>query len=177
VLDDRCTLKWRRRPRAQPERVGTMLIFKTLHILSMVAMVTIEIGAESLYAFTISRRDVRGLAAVNRLLEQLRAGPASIGAFISGVGFGLLTAATGGFDFLDGWLVAAYVLLVIFLVTTTLFLRGALKLGRAAVEAESGTRSADEVVRQMAVSRALPAFLVDLGVVVAFIADMVVKPF
>jgi uncharacterized membrane protein len=154
-----------------------MLIFKTLHILSMVAMVTIEIGAEFLYAYTISRRDVRGLATVHRLLEKVRAGPASIGAFISGVVFGLLTAATGGFDFLDGWLIAAYALVVIFLVTTTLFLRGALKLGRAAVEAETGTRSAVDVVRELAASRALPAFLIDLGVVVAFIADMVLKPF
>jgi Na+/melibiose symporter-like transporter len=117
------------------------------------------------------------LATVHRLLEQLRAGPASIGAFISGVVFGLLTAATGGFDFLDGWLIAAYVLVVIFLVMTTLFLRGALKLGRAAVEAEAGTRSIDDVARELAVSRALPAFLIDLGVVVAFIADMVLKPF
>jgi uncharacterized membrane protein len=158
-------------------RRASLLIFKTLHILSMVAMVTIEIGAEFLYAVTISRRDVRGLATIHRLLERVRAGPASIGAFISGVVFGLLTAATGGFDFLDGWLIAAYVLVVIFLVTTTLFLRGALKLGRAAVEAEAGTRSVDDVARDLAVSRALPAFLIDLGVVVAFIADMVLKPF
>jgi uncharacterized membrane protein len=154
-----------------------LLIFKTLHILSMVAMVTIEIGAEFLYAVTISRRDVRGLATIHRLLERVRAGPASIAAFISGVVFGLLTAATGGFDFLDGWLIAAYVLFVIFLVTTTLFLRGALRLGRAAVEAEAGRRPVDDVARALAASRALPAFLIDLGVVVAFIADMVLKPF
>ena len=87
-----------------------MLTFKALHILSMIAMVTIEIGSEFLYAFAISRRDVRGLATVHRLLEQARAGPASIAALVSGVVFGLLTAATGGFDFLDGWLIAAYVL-------------------------------------------------------------------
>jgi hypothetical protein len=42
-------------------------IFKTLHILSMIAMVTIEIGSEFLYAFAISRRDVPALAAVHRL--------------------------------------------------------------------------------------------------------------
>lgn len=154
-----------------------MLIFKTLHILSMVAMVTIEIGAEFAYAITISNRDVRGLATIHRLLERVRAGPASIGAFVSGVVFGLLTAATGGFDFLDGWLIAAYVLVVIFLVTTTMFLREALRLARAAAEAEAGKRSADDVARELAVSRAPVAFLIDLGVVVAFIADMVLKPF
>ena len=106
-----------------------MPIFKALHILSMIAMVTIEIGSEFLYAFAISRRDVRGLATVHRLLEQARAGPASIAALVSGVVFGLLTAATGGFDFLDGWLIAAYVLLIVLIVTTTVFLRPALRLG------------------------------------------------
>ena len=120
---------------------------------------------------------MRGLATIHGLLERVRAGPASIGALTSGVVFGLLTAATGGFDFLDGWLIAAYVLLAIFLVTTTLFLRVALKLRRAAVEAEAGTRSVDDVARDLAVSRVLPAFLIDVGVVVAFIADMVLKPF
>jgi hypothetical protein len=71
----------------------------------MIAMVTIEIGSEFLYTFAISRRDVRGLATVLRLLEQARAGPASIAAFASGIAFGLLTAATGGFDLFEGWFV------------------------------------------------------------------------
>ena len=130
-----------------------MPIFKALHILSMIAMVTIEIGSEFLYAFAISRRDVRGLATVHRLLEQARAGPASIAALVSGVVFGLLTAATGGFDFLDGWLIAAYVLLIVLIVTTTVFLRPALRLGRAAVEAEEGHGASEDVVREMAADR------------------------
>jgi hypothetical protein len=154
-----------------------MLIFKLLHILSMFAMVTIEIGSESIYAFAIARRDAGGLATIHRILDQARAGPVSIGAFISGVVFGLLTAGTGGFDFLDGWLIAAYVLVAVFLVTTTLFLRGALKLGRAAIEAEAGQRPVDEVVGDMVATRALAWFAVDFGVVVAIIADMVLKPF
>jgi uncharacterized membrane protein len=154
-----------------------MLIFKALHILSMIAMVTIEIGSESLYAVAISRRDVGALATVHRLLEQVRAGPASIAAFVSGVVFGLLTAATGGFDFLDGWLIAAYVLVGVFLVTTSIFLRGVLPLGRAAVEAEAGQRPSEEVVRRMASHPALLLFAVDVGVVVAFVLDMVFKPF
>lgn len=154
-----------------------MLAFKLLHILSMVAMVTIEIGAEFLYSLAIGRRDVRALATVHGLLERARAGPASIGAFVSGVVFGLLTAATGGFDFLDGWLIAAYVLVVVFLVTSTMFLRGALALGKAAVEAEAGHRPAEEVARTMGGSRARLWFVADLIIVAAFIADMVLKPF
>ena len=53
-------------------------IFKALHILLMFSVVTMEIGAEFLYAFAISRRDVRGLAAIHRILEQARLGPISV---------------------------------------------------------------------------------------------------
>jgi hypothetical protein len=154
-----------------------MPIFKALHILSMFAMVTIEIGAEFLYAFAISRRDARALATIHRTLEQARAGLLSVGALVSGVAFGLLTAATGGFDFLDGWLIAAYALVGAFLVTTSLSLRGVLKLGRAAVEADQGQRPIEGVVRDMVASRAVLWFAIDLAIVVALILDMVLKPF
>jgi hypothetical protein len=154
-----------------------MLIFKALHILSMFAMVTIEIGAEFLYAFAISRRDVRALATIHRILEQSRAGIASVVALVSGVVFGLLAAATGGLDFFDGWLIAAYVLIGVFAVTTTRALKTFLPLGAKAVEAEAGQRPAEEVVRDMAASRAFVWFALDAVVVVAIIADMVLKPF
>ena len=155
-----------------------MLTFKALHILAMVAMVTIEIGAESLYALAISRRDVEGLATVHRLLDRARAGPASIVAFVSGVVFGLLTAATGGLDFLDGWLIAAYVLVVMFLASTSMFLREALKLGRAAVTAAGSSDGAtDQVTRQLTQTRVMSWFAIDVAIVVAFILDMVLKPF
>ena len=154
-----------------------MVIFKALHILSMVAMVTMEVGAEFLYAYTISRRDVRALATVHTVLERARIGPLSVVALVSGIVFGLLTAATGGFNFLDGWLIAAYLLVAALLVTITLFLRGALKLGQAAVEAEAGRRPAEGVLRDMATSRAAVWFIVDLGLFVAIILDMVLKPF
>ena len=87
-----------------------MLTFKALHILSMFSVVTMEIAAEFLFVYTISRRDVRGLATVHRILERIRLGPISIAVFIAGIVFGLLTALTGSFDFLAGWLIAAYLL-------------------------------------------------------------------
>jgi hypothetical protein len=154
-----------------------VLTFKALHILAMVAMVTIEIGAESLYALAISRRDVGALATVHRLLDRARAGPASIVAFVSGVVFGLLTAATGGMDFLDGWLIAAYVLVVLFLASTSMFLREALKLGRAAVDVGPSDGSTDQVMRQLSHTRVMWWFAIDVAIVVAFILDMVLKPF
>jgi hypothetical protein len=54
-----------------PRRQGhtaIMLIFKTLHILSMFAAVTFLIGEALFYAAAIWRGDVAGLAAVRRLV-------------------------------------------------------------------------------------------------------------
>ena len=154
-----------------------MLIFKALHILSMFGMVMIEIGLETLYAYTISRPDVKALATIHRAGKQLRAGPIAIGFLVSGIVFGLLTALTGGFDLLDGWLIAAYVLVIGFLVTSTLFLRPALRFGQAAVDAEAAGSSTDGLAREMSASRILVWYAVDILIVVALIVDMVLKPF
>ena len=155
-----------------------MLIFKALHILSMFSVVTMEIGAEFLYAFAVSRRDVRALATVHRMLEQARLGPVSIAVFISGVVFGLLTALTGEFDFLAGWLIAAYVIVaVVFVGGGLLWPRILLPLGAKAVEAEAGQRPVEEVVRDMAASRAVWWFVAMATLFVLIILDMVLKPF
>ena len=155
-----------------------MLIFKALHILSMFSVVTMEIGAEFLYAFAVSRRDVRALATVHRILERARLGPISIAVFISGVVFGLLTALTGGFDFLAGWLIAAYVLVAVILVGgSRLWPKVFLPLGAKAVEAEAGQRPVDEVVRDMVASRAVWWHVAMATLFVLIILDMVLKPF
>jgi hypothetical protein len=153
-----------------------MPFFKLLHILSMFAMVTIEIGAEFLYAYALSRGDVRTLATVHRISERARLGRWSVVALIAGILFGLLTAATGGFLFFEGWLIAAYVLIGVLLVTVTMFLRRALPLGQAAVEADEGRRPADDLVRDMRASRAFLWFGLDVLILAAIIADMVLKP-
>ena len=152
-----------------------MPIFKALHILSMIAMVTIEIAWSS-----STRSPSRGVTSAGSrpcIGSSNRRAPArrGIAALVSGVVFGLLTAATGGFDFLDGWLIAAYVLLIVLIVTTTVFLRPALRLGRAAVEAEEGHGASEDVVREMAAHRTVLWFAIDVVVVVAFVVDMVLK--
>lgn len=154
-----------------------MLIFKVLHILSMFAMVTTQIGAELVYASAVSRRDVRALAAVHRVLQASRVGIASVVALVSGIVFGLLTAATGGFDFIDGWLIAAYVLVAVFLISGTRLATKFVRLGDDAVDAEAGGRPAEDVIRDMVASRALLWFAIDAVLVVAIIVDMVLKPF
>jgi len=87
-----------------------MLIFKALHILSMFAAVTLLVGLPIFVALAIWQRDVRGLAAIYRLAR--RPGNTVVGGafLLAGVVFGLLTAATGGFEFFAGWLIDAYVL-------------------------------------------------------------------
>ena len=155
-----------------------MLIFKALHILSMFSVVAMEIGAEFLFVFAIARRDVRALATVHRILEQARLGPISIAIFLSGVVFGLLTALTGGFDFLAGWLIAAYVLVaVIFVGGSRLWPKVLLPLGAKAVEAEAGQRQVEDVVRDMVASRAVWWFVAMSTIFVLIILDMVLKPF
>jgi hypothetical protein len=155
-----------------------MEVFKALHILSMFAVVTIEIGAEFLFAFAITRRDVHGLASIHRILAQARLGPISIVVFVVGLVFGLLTALTGGLDLLAGWLIAAYVLVAAILIGGgILWPRAFLPLGAKAAEAAAGERPVEDVVRDMAASRAVGWFLLMATLFVLIILDMVLKPF
>ena len=147
-------------------------------VLSMFSVVTMEIGAEFLFAFAISRRDVRGLATVHRILEQARVGTIAIVVFVAAIVFGLLTAATGGFDLLAGWLIAAYALVAAILIGAGfLWPKRLLPLGAKAVEAEAGQRPVEDVVRDMGASRAVRWFLVMATLFVLVILDMVLKPF
>jgi uncharacterized membrane protein len=154
-----------------------MLIFKALHILSMVAMITIFSGGEFFFAFAVWRRDVRALATLIRLEKQSRAPIFGIVALIAGIVFGLLTAATGGMDFFKGWLIAAYVLVAVFLINANTLGMKLIRLADKAVEADEGKRPAEEVVRDMAASRAGLFFLVNAAIFAAIIVDMVLKPF
>lgn len=156
-----------------------MLAFKALHILTMFAAVAFLVGESTFIAIAIWRGDVRALAAIRRL-----AGGRPIvgsGLFLVGIGFGLLTVATGGFDFLAGWLIAAYVMIAaLFAVSASpVVQKGLLGLIQRAVEAEAGQRPADEVVRDMAAFRGTMAAVVatNAALFAALILDMVLKPF
>jgi membrane protein required for beta-lactamase induction len=154
-----------------------MLIFKTLHILSMVAMITIFTGGELFYAFAVWRRDVRALATIHRMEKQSRAPIFGIVALFAGIVFGLLTAATGGMDFFKGWLIAAYVLVAVFLINANTIGLKLIRLGDRAIEADEGKRPAEEVAREMAASRAGLFFVLNAVIFAAIIVDMVLKPF
>ena len=126
-----------------------MLAFKALHVLSMFAAVTFLVSEAVLYGRAIWRSDVAGLAAVRRLVG----GRPVIGAAFLGVGivFGVLAALTGAFDLLDGWLVAAYVLIAALLVVNASpWVQRLPKLGAEAMEAVAGQRPAEKVLEGMA---------------------------
>jgi hypothetical protein len=101
--------------------------------------------------------------------------------FLVGIGFGLLTAATGGLDFFEGWLIAAYILVVVLLGLSALpvIQKGLVGIFGMAVEAEAGQRPSEDVTVEMAKRRR------GVGLVVAanrilfglIILDMVLKPF
>jgi len=155
-----------------------MLVFKALHILSMVTMVTLFSGGELYYFLAIRARNVGALAWLHGTERQVRLAIAAGGALLAGVAFGLLTVATGGFDFFDGWLIAAYVLVGLFVVNSALFARGVVSIGDHAVEAEAGQRSVEEVVSEMASTRGpLLLFAFNATIFALIIADMVLKPF
>ena len=160
------------------QRVDVMLVFKTLHILSMFAAATLLVGEALLYARAIWQGDVDGLAAVRRLVG----GRPVLGAafLVAGVGFGVLTALTGPFDFLAGWLIAAYALVVaMFIVNGSPWVQRLPRLAAQAVEAEVGQRPSEEVAAVMAKIRTatLVAVAVNVALFTAIIADMILKPF
>ena len=155
-----------------------MLIFKVLHILSMFTAVTFLMGDGVFLALAFWRRDVRALAAFQRVVGVRPYIGASM--FLLGIVFGLLTAATGGLDFFKGWLIAAYVLVAILLVMqANPFVQRTVKLAREAVDAEAGRGSFEEVARGMLSVRTglLVTIAINAVLFAAIIVDMVVKPF
>jgi len=155
-----------------------VLIFKLLHILSMVTAVTALVGFEMFIALAIWRRDVHGIAVIFRMTR--RPSPVNIGILflLAGIAFGLLTAATGGLDFFAGWLLAAYVLVaVLILANVSPPKRRVRQIAEDAVEADEGRRAVEEVVRQMATVPVTLYIGMNVVLFAAIIADMVLKPF
>jgi uncharacterized membrane protein len=154
-----------------------MLVWKALHVVSMFAMVAGFIGVEVFYAAAIRRRDVRATAFVQRALERTRFGPLAIIALLAGIVFGILTATTGGFDVLAGWLVAAYLLVGVFLVNAVVAGQPVVEAGKASIEADEGRASLDEVAASLPVGRATYLVLVNAATFIAIVLMMVLKPF
>lgn len=154
-----------------------MVLWKTLHVLSMVTMVTTFIGAEVFYAAAIRRGDVRTLAWVQQTIERAGLGFIGLIALALGIVFGLLTAATGGFDFTAGWLIVAYVLVAAFLVNSAILGRQIVEAGKAAMEADASGTAPGEGSLPVATNSGVILVAINMAIFATIIADMVVKPF
>jgi hypothetical protein len=153
-----------------------VLVFKALHILSMFGAVTLLLGEALAYGVAIRRQDVRALAAIRRITGRRPIVGAVL--LLAGVVFGLLTAWTGTFDFLDGWLIAAYLLVVaMFAFNASPLVQQLPRLGDQAIDVEAGRPNADGLVVAMANSHAVLAVAVNVALFAAIILDMVLKPF
>ena len=156
-----------------------MPIFQALHILSMFAAVMFLVSEAIFMSVAIWRGDVRAVAAIRRLSGRRPVLGSSL--LLIGILFGLLTVATGGFDFFEGWLIAAYALVVLLFAINLLptVQKGLLGLGDKAVEADAGRRPTEEAVRDMATLRGPILVVVATNVVIfaALILDMILKPF
>ena len=85
------------------------------HIAAMFAAVSIFVGQGLLERAVARSGDVRALRRV--LAAEDRFAPLGGGLFLLGIALGVITALTGGFDLLQPWLIAGYVLSAVVLIT------------------------------------------------------------
>ena len=151
-----------------------MPIFIFLHVLAMFTAVALAYGPAALMVVASRRRDVRALRGIVSTSERL--GPLVGIAFATGIVLGLVSVFLYNFDPLQGWLVIAYVLVVVSLGMTFLFTNPWLKKVAAAAEASPDDEMSSELLELVNSprNRALLAF--DALLIVLLIADMVLKP-
>lgn len=152
-----------------------MLILKFLHIGVMFTAVTISLGPELLLRGLGRSGDVRAIRTGYSLAHRI--GRAIPPLFFIGLIFGLLTAWVGSFNFLAPWLLIAYVL---FILATILGAR--FSAPHIAHVAELAATSPDEapsteLATVLANRRPETLFVVEAIIIIAFVFDMVVKPF
>lgn len=152
-----------------------MPIFTFLHVVTMFTGVAMAYGPSVLMIVASRSGDVRALrgitATYNRIGERV-IGPT----FGIGILFGFAAAIFHGFDLRLGWLVIAYVLVAATLVITFGFTSPWLVKVQAAAEASPDDRMSPELVELVRSPRNQLLLAVDALIIVAFIADMVLKP-
>lgn len=152
-----------------------MPIFKFLHIAFMFTAVAAALGPGPLLLAIGRSGDVRAIRTGYSLASRL--GRAIPFLFLGGLVFGLLTAWTQGFDFFAPWLLIAYALFILASILSARF-----NLPHIAHVAELAAQSADdtpspELADTLADRRGDIFFVLDAIIIIAFVFDMVVKPF
>lgn len=149
-------------------------LFKLLHILTMFLAVAAATFPEVALHWVARSGDVRAIRVFARIAA--RVGKVLPIFFIGGALFGLLAAATGSLDFFQPWLIAAYIVFVIAMVT------GATTTGpwamRMAVAADASGDDAPSPDLAIAIHdrRAIIGSIVLMTAIVVMIFLMVLKP-
>ena len=152
-----------------------MPIFIFLHVLTMFAAVALAYGPTALMVVASRNGDVRALRSITGIYNKL--GERVIGpAFGIGIVFGFIAVFVHGFDPRLGWLVIAYLLVGAALVMTFRFTGPWLAKVQAAAEASPDDRMSPELNELVNSRRNQVMLVVDALIIVALIADMVLKP-
>lgn len=150
-----------------------MPIFVFLHVLTMFVAVAMAYGPAMM--MLAARNDVgtlRGVMAANSKLQRF------VGAaFALGIVFGFVAIFVHGFNPTAPWLLIAYALVVASLVVTFAFTNPWLNRVAGAVAGNSSDEPTPELRELLRSPRNLVMLAVDAGIIVALIADMVLKPF
>jgi uncharacterized membrane protein len=150
-----------------------MQVWTFLHILSMFSAITVIVGAELLAITAIRRRDREMLRVYFRIGE--RADIVGMVLLVLGIVFGLVAAMTIGWDLLSGWLVIAYVLVVLTVVVgfSSAPYLARLKAALPVRDDETADPALDALLRSPRLPLTSAASIV---LTALLIADMVFKP-
>jgi hypothetical protein len=149
-----------------------MSIWKFLHIAFMFGAVTLIVSMTLVSRLAARSQDssvLRIIPAWYRLGDRVGGGM-----FLAGIGFGFVTAVTSGISLAAPWLVATYVLVGLnFLNGWLVWEPPAKRLSRMI---EAGEEDAPDVKKLLLSRRRRVAEVVDIGLWVAIIFTMVMKP-
>lgn len=149
-------------------------LFKFLHILTMFAAVAGATIPEVVLHWVAGSGDVRAIRVVAGIAERI--GKMLPIFFVGGAVFGLLAAATGSLDFFQPWLIGAYVVFIIAMVT------GATTTGpwagRMAAAADASGNDGPSAALELVIHdrRAFVGSVVLMSAIVVIIFLMVFKP-
>ncbi len=149
-------------------------LFKFLHILTMFLAVSSAAVPEVVLHRVAASNDVPAIRVVSRIATAL--GKMLPLFFVGGAIFGLLAAFTGELNFLAPWLIAAYIVFIIAMVTGATITgpwAGAMSM---AAEASSSEAPSAELLAVVHDRRALMGSVILMSAIVVIIFLMVVKP-
>jgi hypothetical protein len=156
-------------PQNKLRRRISVLLWKILHVVSMVGVITLWVGAWVVWDLVARTGDRRALRRVD-LISQTT-GQIGFALLLIGLVTGFVTAITGGFDLTAPWLLIAYALVLFDLVI----------LRWATVHVARVRAAQDDANADLTVIASSPRANATLVVLVTFwvllIVDMILKPF